>query len=53
MKEYEERKPTTRAPQRLERTDLLLSQLHAYLRMGRIPEGLTPEQRTALARIEA
>jgi hypothetical protein len=37
----------------LERTDLLLSQLHADLRLGRVPEGLTPEQRRALARIEA
>jgi hypothetical protein len=53
MKEYEERTPTTRASQRLERTDLLLSQLQAYLRTGRVPEGPTPEQRTALARIEA
>jgi hypothetical protein len=52
MKEYEERKPTARAPQRLERTDLLLSQLQADLRMGRVPEGLTPEQRAALARVE-
>jgi hypothetical protein len=53
MKEYEERTPTTRAAQRLERTDLLLSRLHADLRMGRVPEGPTPEQRTALARVEA
>jgi len=53
MKEYEERTPTTKSSQRLERTDLLLSQLHADLRMGRVPEGLTPEQRRALARIEA
>ena len=53
MKEYEERTPTTRASQRLERTVLLLSQLQAYLRTGRVPGGPTPEQRTALARIEA
>ena len=53
MKEYEERTPTTKASQRLERTDLLLSQLHADLGMGRVPERLTREQRTALARIEA
>ena len=53
MKEYEERTPTTKASQRLERTDLLLSQLQADLRMGRVPEGLNPEQRAALARVEA
>jgi hypothetical protein len=53
MKEYEERIPTIRASQRLERTDLLLSQLRADLRMGRVPEGPTQEQCTALARVEA
>jgi hypothetical protein len=47
MKEYEERTPTTKASQRLERTDLLLSQLQADLRMGRVPEGPNPEQRAA------
>ena len=52
MKEYEERTPTTKSSQRLERTDLLLSQLQADLRMGRVPEDPTPEQRTALARVE-
>jgi hypothetical protein len=52
MKEYEERTPTSKASQRLERTDLLLSQLQADLRMGRVPEGPTPEQRMALARVE-
>ncbi len=53
MQEYEERTPTTNASQRLEQTDLLLSQLHADLRMRRVPEGPTPEQREALARVEA
>jgi hypothetical protein len=53
MKEYEERTPTTKTSQRLERTDLLLSQLRADLRMRRVPEGPTPEQRTARARAEA
>jgi len=53
MEEYEERTPTSRASQRLDRTDLLLSQLQADLRMGRVPEEPTPEQRTALARVEA
>jgi hypothetical protein len=48
MMECEERTPTTKASQRMERTDLLLSQLHADLRMGRVPEGPTPEQRAAL-----
>jgi hypothetical protein len=61
MKEYEERTPatekgavtqTTEASQWLERTDLLLGQLRD-LRMGRLPEGLTLEQRAALERIEA
>jgi hypothetical protein len=52
MKEYEERTPTSKASQRLERTDQLLSQLQADLRMGQVPEGPTPEQRTALARVE-
>ena len=52
MKEYEERAPTSKVSQRLERTDLLLSQLQVDLRMGRVPEGSTPEQRTALARAE-
>jgi hypothetical protein len=53
MKEYEERTPTSKASQRLDRTDLLLSQLQADLRIGRVPEDLTPEQRTARARAEA
>ncbi len=52
MKEYEERTPTTRASQLLERTDLLLSRLRAYLRMGWVPNGLTREQRAALALAE-
>ena len=52
MKEYEERTPTTRPSQLLERTDLLLSRLHAYLRVGRVPNGLTREQRAALALAE-
>jgi hypothetical protein len=53
MKEYEERTPTSKASQRLERADLLLSQLQADLHMGRAPERPTPEQRTALAQVEA
>jgi hypothetical protein len=52
MKEYEERTPTSKVSQRLERTDPLLSQLQADLRMGRVPEGPTPEQRAALAVVE-
>ena len=61
MQEYEERTPatekgvvtqTTEGSQWLERTDLLLGQLRD-LRMGRLPEGLTLEQRAALERIEA
>ena len=52
MEEYEEQTPTSKSSQRLERTDLLLSQLQAQLCMGRVPEDSTPEQRTALARIE-
>jgi hypothetical protein len=43
---------TTVASQWLERTDLLLSQLRD-LRAGRLPEGLTLQQRAALERIEA
>jgi hypothetical protein len=52
MKEYEVRKPTSKASQRLERTDRLLSQMQADLRMGQVPEAQTWEQRTALARVE-
>jgi hypothetical protein len=52
MEEYEERTPTSKASQRLDRTDLLLSQLQAELRMGRVPEDPTREQRTALAQVE-
>ena len=52
MEEYEERTPTSKSSQRLDRTDLLLSQLQADLRMGRVPEHPTAEQRTALERIE-
>jgi hypothetical protein len=52
MEEYEEQTPTSKSSQRLERTDLLFSQLQAHLRIGRVPEGPTPEQRTALERIE-
>jgi hypothetical protein len=53
MKEYEERTPTTKASQRLERADLILRQLQADLRMGRAPERPTPEQCTALALVES
>ena len=52
MKEYEERTPTTRASQRLEQTRLLLEELSAALRMRRVPNGLTREQRAALLRAE-
>jgi hypothetical protein len=52
MEEYEEQTPTSKSSQRLERTDLLFNQLQAHLRIGRVPEGPTPEQRTALERIE-
>jgi hypothetical protein len=61
MKEYEERTPTTsggavtqttEAAMHWEQTDLLLSQLRAYLRMRRVSEGPNPEQRTALADVE-
>jgi hypothetical protein len=53
MNEYEERTPTIKASQRLERTDRLLSQPHADVRMRRVLERPTPEQRAALARAEA
>jgi hypothetical protein len=62
MKEYEEQTSTTsegaaaqttKASQQLERTDLLLSELRADLRMGRGPEAQTWEQRAALALAEA
>jgi hypothetical protein len=52
MEEYEERTPTSKSSQRLDRTDLLLSQLQADLRMGRVPEEPTREQRTVLAQVE-
>jgi hypothetical protein len=52
MEEYEEQTPTSKSSQRLERTDLLFNQLQAHLRIGRVPEGPTPEQRTALERVE-
>jgi hypothetical protein len=59
MKEHEEPPPTTEggavdqtaeAAQHLEQTRLLLEELSAALRMRRVPNGLTREQRAALAR---
>jgi hypothetical protein len=52
MKEYDERTQTSKASQRLERTDLLLSELRTGLRIGRVPEWPTLEQRAALADVE-
>jgi hypothetical protein len=45
MKEYDERTQTSKASQRLERTDLLLSELRTGLRIGQVPEWPTLEQR--------
>jgi hypothetical protein len=52
MKEYDERTQTSKASQRLERTDLLLSELRTGLRIGQVPEWPTLEQRAALADVE-
>ena len=43
---------TTEAAQHLEQTRLLLDQLSTALRMRRVPNGLTLEQRAALAQAE-
>jgi hypothetical protein len=53
MMEYQERTPTIKASQGLEKADLLLSELRADLRMGRSPVESAPEQRVALAQVQA
>ena len=53
MMEYQEWTPATKIPQRLEQTDLLLSELRADLRMGRAPAESVPEQRVALTQVQA
>jgi len=61
MKKHEKRTPRTEgragslangAAQQLDHIRLLLNQLRADLRTSQILQGLTPEQRTALASIE-
>jgi hypothetical protein len=58
MEEYEERTPDAdgrakvrEVSGRLETTDLLLRELHSYLRKGRALEAQTSEQRVAVARV--
>ena len=53
MEGYEQGTPATGASRRLERTDLLLSQVRTDLRLGRVPEEQPREQRAALALVEA
>jgi hypothetical protein len=62
MEEYEERTPDAdgrakvhkgEVSGRLETTDLLLRELHSYLRMGRALEAQSSEQRVAVARVAA
>ena len=53
MEGYEQRKPEAEASTRLERTDLLLSRLREDLRLGRVPEEQSMEQRAALALLQA
>jgi hypothetical protein len=61
MKEHEKRTPSTEggavgrgneAAQQLDHIRLLLNQLRADLRTSQVPQGLTPEQHTALASAE-
>jgi hypothetical protein len=44
---------TTESAKQVEESDLFLNHLHADLRMKLIPGEPTPQQRTALARVEA
>jgi hypothetical protein len=53
MMEYQEWTPTTKTSQRLEQADLLLSELRANLRAGRAAVESAPEQRVALAQVQA
>lgn len=53
MMEYQEWTPTTKTSQGLERAELLLSELRADLRMGLAPVESAPEQRVALAQVQA
>jgi hypothetical protein len=51
--EYQEWTPTTKTSLRLEQADILLSELRAGLRTGLAPAESTPEQRVALAQVQA
>ena len=62
MEEYEELTPAKKGGvethkdevmRRLERTDQLLRKVRARLRMGRLPETRTSEQREVVARVAA
>ena len=53
MMEYQEWTPATKISQRSEKADLLLSELRAVLRTGRAPAESAPEQRVALAQVQA
>jgi hypothetical protein len=60
MEEYEEPTPDAdgrakvrEVSGRLETTDLLLRELHSYLRKGRALEAQSSEQRVAVARVAA
>jgi hypothetical protein len=51
--EYQEWTPTTKISQGLEQADLLLGELRTNLRRGRAPAESAPEQRVALAQVQA
>jgi hypothetical protein len=53
MMEYQEWTPTTKTSQGLEQAELLLSELRADLRTGFAPVESAPEQRVALAQVQA
>jgi hypothetical protein len=53
MKVHKQRRPAIKATQRLERSEVILSQVRADVPLGRVPEEQTIEQRTTLALVEA
>lgn len=53
MMEYQGWTPTTNTSQALEQAEVLLSELRADLRTGLAPVESAPEQRVALAQVQA
>jgi hypothetical protein len=53
MMDYQEWTPTTKTSQGLEQAELLLGELRADLRTGLAPVESAPEQRLALAQVQA